>query len=439
MNPDSNTWNIFNRSINKYRAILFAFVIIALVLVGLLILNRPAKLVIESENGADIFVTTTSGGEFQKIGTTKATFSTRKVPQDVFVMVTRESKKTIIQTRLTERKTITRKVELAPVLSISKITDGSVSNMYVDKNNIQGVLPENSRLINFGTQSSVPIRSAFAVSPQVSKVFWYDSDNFVYKSYDGRIGRFVDSIDITSLGLASVLKNGNVPAPYGEEGEVGRYFIDIAKTDKKPLVLLSKDKLFTSGDMGDSVSILANLEQTGSDQRVFTDENFVYYFVGDETADYASELDDKSIESGDTEHGNSKIYKYNYSGELKDTFVIESDNASSVVSVSNTTYVLSSDVLTVHKDGKSWQVTPFSPYIRGLVEYDNRVFILAGDGLWEVSADGSELRVLANFPTNTIGVVNSLMRVGDKVMFSTGPKPAQPKVQGSVYSVSINP
>lgn len=430
-----NSFTILNRTFNKRKFAFFVVTFVVIVVGLILFFTRPGKLVIETEEGGTIYVATERGGELKKIGETKATFSSRKIPQEVFVMVTSGEKKTMVHTELTERKSTKRQVELKQPLEAQKVVDGSISNISIRGKKVQGVMPGEFRLINFNLETFEPIRSVFTASPQVSNVIWYNHDNFVYKAFDGRIGRFVNGKDVSSLNLGRAITGpGNQKSSvYGEKGIAGRYFLDIAKTNNRPLILLSREALFSSDDMGETMKKLVTFDRPGENYRVYADDDYIYHLVGGETADYATETEDATTEES---VGSAKIYKHNYSGELIETIEINGDNALSIITTKGTTHVLTKDFIATNKV-QTPEATQYFTFLRDVVEYEDRAFLLADNGVWEVGDNGSTSYLVATLPENNVGIFDSLMVEDGKILFSTGQKPEGPAVQGSIYSINL--
>lgn len=295
----------------------------------ILFLNRPGKVIISAEAGAEISVATNKGGEFNKIGTSTAEYSSRDVPTDIYLQVSKDGKKTISGVKLERGKTKNIKLTLSPQITVNQITTGSVSNVFISGVTAQGIVPDDYTLINFRTDNiATDPRPEFIGLPYLKKVVWYDANNFIYNSFDEGIGRFIDGQVTYSDGIATSVtgkgfENINSNAVVGNLVTI----LDIAQARNKPLVLLSDSNIFLSSDRGTSLESITSFEADDAiaSDFIFATNDYIYRFAGDDNTAFL-ERDNKTKEYGST------LYQYNYKGEQLGTIPVDDNTLRSVTS-----------------------------------------------------------------------------------------------------------
>jgi hypothetical protein len=399
------------------KKIIFAFVVVGLLLISLVLyLNRPSSVYVSAEQGSDLFVATSKGGEFKKIGTTNVTYKTKKLPSDVYFMATHDTKKTIsgVSLKKGDKKSLT--LTLANKAAATQIADEALSNVYLDGTVGQGIVSDEFTLVNFETNKDVPVRPEFAGLPYMKKIVWYDANNFVYSSFRQGVGSFINGVPLYQNGIG--VKIFNKDGSESDEGYDDEILVDdISKSPKQPLVLASPTNIYLSNDMGNTLrSIIVYDSVKGITNSLHATDSHIYRHSGEEPASYASEegSSDKSKEVH-----SSKLYEYDYSGKETNTITIPDTTIRAITETSNKTYVLTPNNLLVIDNGAINTQSLYFNFARDITTYKNNVVLLGDSGIWKVGEDGLSLQLLYEFNDGGVGLAKSFSTSNDTLIFST--------------------
>jgi hypothetical protein len=412
---------------------LIVSVILAIAL--LLFLNRAGTLSISSEDGADIFVATSQGGEFKKIGTSHAEYKTRELPSDVYIMSTKGDRKTISGATIKKRgSNDTLNVTLANTVNASKISDGAVFNTFIEGPLVQGIIPEEYMLTSFRTDSFATTRPDFANLPFVKKVVWYDKDNFVYSSLRDGVGRFVNGVDLGRAGFASN-SDRESNSIESDDGVSLIEFTDISKQTGRPLIILSDSSIFSSEDMGTTVQKIIDYKKHDGMNIIYTTKDYVFRFSGDEPSAYADE-EGKPVNKP-AEH-TSFLYQYTYQGKEVRKISVDAESVVGVASVGEKIFVATPYQLVSANQTKESIVPLYFSYVRDLTNYKDSVVLLADDGLWKVGEDGTSMQLLYPFTGKGVGLGKSFsVTTSGQLLFGTQAKPGDTSTDSVMFSVTF--
>lgn len=380
-----------------------------------LYLTRHGTITISSEPGAELFVATSRGAEFKKIGTTTATFKSRQTPLDVYFMAARDGKKTISGTTIKRGDNKPLKLALTNKVEAKQIANQSLANVYLEGVTGQGIIPAEFTLVNFRTDGDVPLRPDFAGLPYIKKVVWYDANNFVYSSFNQGVGSFINGKPLYSNGIGTEILGTNETddAVYEEDFKL----LDISKVPGQPLVLSSSDELFLSDTMGSTLRPIAKFEampQTISS--LFTTKSHIYRHSGEEPAAYASE---ENVAADQALHS-SVLYEYDYQGKNTNEFTIPDSTVRAMAEKNNKTFILTPDKLITLEGGTAASDSLYFKLARDLTSYKDRILLLGDGGVWQISEDGTSSQLLFEFGDGA-GLAQSFSTSGDTLIFGTQP------------------
>ncbi len=404
-----------NRFFNK-KIIVGAVLFLVLLAGVLLYLNRSGTITITSENGAEISVATEKGGSFKKVGTTKVTFKTRKVPADIYFMATKDGKKTVSGAHMVRGKNNPLELTMITKSAATKIADGSLSNVILEGTYGQGIVPDEYTLVSFKTDQDVPSRAEFAGLPYINKVVWYDVNNFVYRSFKGGIGSFVNGVPMYESAIGQQITGANKYAADGEYSDDGDVFEDISKVPSKPLVVMSPTNLFLSDDIGKSLRSVVSFDASQDTiNSVFATDTYIYRGLGLRPADY----DDDS--KGSSQSIISKMYQYDYSGKKIAELSIPDSSVQAVAQKGEKTYILTPNKLVMAEGSAVTSTSLYFSYVRDLTLYGGKVILLADTGIWQISDDGKSAQLIFDFSDSGVGLARSFSTSGNSLIFGTQP------------------
>lgn len=408
---------------SKKKVIFGGILLLAVVIGTVLFFTRPGKITVSAENGAELYVATEKSGEFKKIGTTTATYSTRKVPSEVYVMATRDGKKTISGLVAERGKTKSAELTLAKQIGAKPIMNGSVSSAFFDGTLGQGIVAGDYSLTNFRTdRPDEPFRPEFIGIPYLKKAIWYDANNFVYNSFRKGVGRFVNGTHVGNEGIATSISGKDLGQIEPDE-ETGALvdLKDISRSGDKPLALLSSSNIFLSNDLGASLRSIVGFELIeDTNVGLFTTDNYIYRFAGEDPSAYASESE--ASEGTEEEHAAS-LYQYDYSGKQLTRVDIHSESIKAVASRGKKSYILTPDKLVLLENGNVSDLSLYFTYARDITTYKDRVVMLGDGGLWQIGEDGVSIQLLYDFKDSGVGLAQSFSVSGGSLIFGTEPKP----------------
>lgn len=420
-----------------WKRLVVILVVVIVAIVGLaLFFNRPGKVRITAEAGAEISVATEKGGKFTKLGTTSATYSTRKVPTEVYIMVSKDGKKTISSSHLKRGKTNELNLALAAPGNATKIANGAYSNVLLNGTLGQGIVPDEYTLISFQTNKDAPTRPEFAALPYIKKVVWYDANNFIYTSLNEGVGRFMGGTATYEAGLGTSVTGGNIDDFGNDELDSIVGLVDVSRSGSKPLVLMSANKLFLSNDMGTSLQTINTFKANDStNYGLFTTDNYIYRFLGEDPSAYASEGSGGKSTST-TEHA-SKLYQYDYTGKELASISIDDDTVRAVVSAGDKTLVLTPNKLILAKGSNTQTLDLYFTFARDLISYKGKVLLLGDNGVWQIAEDGVSLQLLYEFKDTGVGLAQSFSISGNKLIFGTQPRPEDTNHNTATYALDL--
>lgn len=402
---------------SKRRIVIIVGITVALTVIGLLFyrLTDVAQLVVSSEGGANIKLATIKGGEFKKVGTGSATFSTR-VAGTYFVQAEKDGRTTQASVVLTKRKTVEISLALNQLTDSSKIADGSLAFPHLEGGFAFGVNP-NTKLL-----AAVPLKNPDSYTPFfffgvsfVTKVSWLNKDNFLYRS-EGGLGS-------VNKGSAQLLD------PIGEE-----IFVDFTRAEgSRPFVLLTNRALYTqSSSLSSSRKLLTPINSSTS-PRLFCDDTYIY-LVQPEFIYYGDEGTIPDIVK-------TQITTYDYGGNLVnnqsvDIFenilrLVRRDNGDLVALTENGVY-------TIGSGGQVHQIPFHFQNTKDLVLVNDKIYILSTDGLWRVAMDNPGVfYLLTPFPSRQDYLEDSLIISPNKQELYFGTRSSSSTQNGSLIEVDL--
>ncbi len=417
-----------------FGALALIFVVIAVALW----LNRPAKLTVTTDSSADIYFSTEQNGEFQKIGTGTAKYSTRKLPAVVYVKSVKGNNQTISGASLKRGKAQTIKLELGSTITPQVISTGSMSNALIEGTLIQGVVPIDASLISYKTDDYMAVRPELVGLPNMSKISWFDKNNFVYKSTKDVIGQFSKAVDNGESGIARQVQGvSNLkPIDEGSDSPEPRVALtDFSRTPGKPMIFLSADSLFTSDDMGYTIKYITTHPKGGELERIYTSPDSIFWFTGDAPSDELSEGNTKDFLATQT----NSIVQYDYTGNKVREFTAAGQTLTGVTSLNNSVYVLTDKSLTVITNNTEQVIPLYFKNPADMVVYKGKVLILTRTGVWAVGKDNASIQLLSATPGDEQGLKGSFSLNPDgRLLFSTVPGGVEAEENKSaLYSLSF--
>ncbi len=418
------------KTLPKGKLIMVLGVILGISGVLLWYANRPGILRVTTDAAATIYITTSRDAEFKEIGKGEATYKTRTVPSEVFVMVQNGDSKTISGAVLEKGKTVVRNLSLNPVSTATLISEGGLSSPFIDGSLVQGIFPEDFSLISYRTDKYESVRPEFIGMPEMKKLVWFDANNFIYSSFNEGVGRFVNGEDIGSRGLADAITGGftSIQSP-GIDSIVD--IVDVAQYPSKPLVLISKNNIFLSDDRGTSLRTIASFDAEDEANTVQATKDRIMRFAVKNPSSYASE-------EGENDNHSTTVYQYDYSGKELPSIDIPDESVISTASHNANMYFLTNSSLVSKGTGDMVRIPLYFSFLGNLTTYKNTPVLLAGDGLWKVSDDGTALQLIFPFSGLGVGLRDSLTTTTDgRLIFGTTPAPNDEKNNSKLFSISF--
>jgi len=387
--------------------------------------HRPGTIVITTEPGANISIANTPGGAFTKIGTGTAKYSSRKIPSDVYVMVTTGSKKTMAGASLQRGKTQDLNLRLSNVVPAKVLVESSLSSMFIEGPLVQGIVPGQYSLTSFNsTNPTSTIRPEFAGLPYIKKIVWYDKDNFIYNTLSEGVGRFIAGKDNGNRDIGNGLSGVGLDTTTSDTPEV--QLQDFARSKDKPLVLVSQNNLFLSNNMGTNLRSISRITTPpGSINQLAVNNDYIFRFYANKPSDYEED-------SGRT----ADVYQYNYDGQEINHLHIDGNYVSAIASLKDTVYAITPTGLHTVKNGAQKKVPLYFQYGKDLIEYKDSVLFLADDGLWRITDDGSA-QLLYSFSSNGVGLSGSLSISDGQVIFGSTSSPKTSNVTTKMFTLSF--
>lgn len=420
--------------INFKRLITVSVVVLVLVVGLVIFLNRPGSLTINTEAGASISVATTKGGEFKKIGAGTATYKTSKIPSDLYIRITKDSKTTLSSARIDRRSSQTIELSLANPIRAQEITKGSVLNVFMEGTLVQGIDPNESMLVSFRTDKFETTRAAFVSLPYMKKVVWYDRDNFAYLSGESQVGQFKAGSDAGPDGIGTNLKTGPVLGEDSAAPSVSEELRDIAKSPGKPLVLMSKDHIYLSDDMGTNLREVISYKTSTEENVLFASSQSIFRVSSRQAGDEVEN------EKAADKKPSITIQQYDYSGKDIATYGLEDDSpVSNVIQRGERLYVLTANSLyALQGETQPQKQNLYFGKAKDIALYKDYVVLLGDDGLWNLGADGKSLQLLHSYGQNGVGLNGSMSVTADgRLVFGTTTRTGQKNDTSAMFSVSF--
>lgn len=395
--------------IYKKRIIGAIVIAVFLIIATVLFLQRPGSVVISTEEGAAIETSLSQGGEFTKLGTTTAKYSTRKFPTTVYIKVTSGNKETISGIELERGKKKTLHLSLSNRVAATAFTEGGYSNAFIQGDQGMGIIPDEYILSNFKlNQTKTDPRIELINLPYVKKIVYYDWNNFIYAKFNGGIGGFTNGELTYERDIALILRGKDIDDIDAEM--LYEKIQDISKFGNRPLALLSDTNLFTSDDRGVTLTSIASFEPDSTvTNKVFTTGSHIY----------RAEIQDPASYEEDQGTGQSTLFVYDYAGKELSQHTIESNDIKSIVEKDNKTYILTNDKVAILSNGKLHDLNLYFRYARDITVYKNKVVMLGDSGVWRLDDDGVSLQLLYDFSKNGVGLAQSFSAVDGKLLFAT--------------------
>ena len=389
------------------RKIVFGIMLLIVVIVLIIAyFNRPGTVSITTETGADIYVSTERGGEYKKIGTGDAKYSTRKVPITVYVSVTKGDKKTLSSTHLLRGDNKKMKLSLKNRVQASKLYEGALSYVNIEGPIVQGILPDEYSIVSFRTDREEELRPEFVGIPYLSKIVWYDANNFVYRTFDKEVGLFKSGTDLSTAGMVNDISLVDGSKPNFEDYPL---FYDVSKYPRKPLVAISSLGVFLSDNMGTTLKqIVKPLNDSGDTYSLFTTENNIFLY---------KQLDASEQEETTSHKSKLSVNEYDYTGKLIKTLDVPGSSIKGIVEKDNIVYILTDTGLVTVKDGRVGDLSLYFSYVRDIVLFKGKLLILGDEGLW--LADDNSLFLMYSFDDGAVGLSKSISVSGDKLIFGS--------------------
>ena len=375
----------------------------ALVWVGLLILRyvNQTALVVHTAPGAQIFIATEKGGDFEPIGETSAKY-VADGPGTVFVQVAQNDQKTLAAVSLPKSEVTEINLELRPAKSSQRIANRALFNLHFEDNFIFGVNPV-SRSIGYAdtTGDNRQLSLPYISLPFLSKVGWHDRSNFAF--FSGKAG--------------AVIKGEEKALTYKRnDGDTG-VFINLAKHPDKPMILLGQEGIFSETKEGSFEFIkIAGLESVSS-PRIFVDDKQIYLF------DYV--FQDTDDEGGMPLILETSLKIFDYNGQLTAGLKpLIKEGVNGIVDLeSSSLYAVLGETNLIFID-KSTGQTVESPYYFTntsdlALSESLGLTVLTTEGLWIYDYDQQVYYLAAPFPEGEEYIANSLTLIGEDIYYST--------------------
>jgi len=390
---------VIKYKIKKVLITFFALVFMIVVLIFIFIELNKAKLVIITEENADIYATQERGAEMVRVGTTKATFKTNS-ENVVYIEVRSGAAATHTSAEVKRRQTVEVSVDLKEPSSPEKISEGPLSYMHVQGDFVYGINP-NTRNFSFRSTKGKGIAPvSFASLPYARKADWIDNKNFVYSSYGRGVGNVISGRNY--MFVEQVSHNTKT-------------FLDYAKAPNRPIVLLSEDGLYsTSSFRSDDFKQIAPFDFVGS-QSMFADSENIYLAIkqfGDEGEGAMPVTTSSVLRIFNYQGNNLKNFDLPLDQEVMRVINIDSKGVYAVLT--------DSQLLLIDKEtGDHQNIPSYSIEARDIVELNGKIYTLNSNGLWHVDLSTNNQYLIASFPEHQLYTSGSLLVRSGEIFFST--------------------
>lgn len=402
--------------------LLSVFLLVAILAVVFNQLNK-SRLDVSSEEGALLSIAFEQGGEFIDIGTTRAKYSTnyRGV---AYIKASKDGKSTIKTVSLAHRQTVTDTLGLLNIKPMIRSAYGSLSNIHPEGGLFYGVNPVTKSIDISSLDNTKRQTTNYLGLPFIKKIFWTDSENFIYNTF--------------GLGVGRVIKGEAKTITHPSNANL--QFDDFTKYPGKPLFLYGDHTIFLQHSAGlKQVDTVSSSGASG----LFSDENYLYFTLLHF---------DPAEEEGDVLSPTSlSLAIYNYSGERAYSFeVADPEDVVSVVDLDSENRFLllgKQKMLVIDKQvGLVEGVSHYFLHAKDMVKVNDKIYLLTPDGLWEYDTNGSkEYRLVSDFPSDEEYVANSLSpsQENDSLYLSTALSDSalrdpQRSAAASIYKVDLS-
>ncbi|MDX1765329.1 MAG: hypothetical protein R3313_00085 [Candidatus Saccharimonadales bacterium] len=405
-----------------------AILVAILAVLGFISATNVAKLVVSAEEGSTIYVTRERGGDFEEIGTTKATYTSREAGP-VHIKITKEASATITTAQLELRQTVEVTPALDTTSNSSKIAGSPLSNLHIKQDFVYGLNPSTNSPDYVSYDPGEYTYLYTTGLPLVDKVSFYDPDYYIYRDY---IENVVGVVKDRSL---SQSLNG---------------YYDFVSLGKSGFLLLGNDGLYTLNSKAkkDKVTNLAELKGGSlfsSGSKFFISETLYT------DADHAHTEGEELSEPLEAIPMSTRFFIVDNDYEILKEFSLDIQSPiTSVVEVpgSNQLLLVADGAIQI-VDTDSGNLESKQPFyfaaIQDVVTINDKILVLSRKGLWQYDHGAGEFRLINLFPENEVFVVKSLTLSSDgkSVYYSTRVdreyRSANPNqaAQGGIYRVNF--
>lgn len=385
-------------------ALVFGFLaIITLIFFAL----RTATVTITAPEGSAILISTDKDEDLRQIGTTKATYRTKDIPTNLYIAIEKDGQKTLSGVEITEKKNYFATLSLNPQTKDAQVlTNGSVSSPFIEGTRIQGISLR-YKLTNFRTDAFETQKSAFIGLPYMKKIIWKDANNFVYVTFAGKVGRFINNNDLgTEYSIQAK------PLPDAVENIAA--LSDAVKTPDGRIFAVSSNYLVVSSDFGATFNPVAKIESLSDTPVIFADNSNIYIVDESPPSAYASERIRKN-QTGEDEHGGT-LFRYNFSGKLQDKGRVEGAPLG-VVKGGNKPVLATNEGLSDNNG-----LIPL--YLNNVTDGEvigKSGYVLADNGLWKLGSDSRSLQLVYDISKYGVGLEQSLSTYQNNILIGTTP------------------
>lgn len=405
----------------KKRLLLVAIGIV-LYLVGVYVYKylTDTRVVISSEDGAEISIAFGQNEAFESIGKSSATY-TKNGSLFAFIRAEKDGRVTQKYIAIEDGERTEISLPLEGLVRPSRVADVAMSYLFIEDGVVLGINPDSRSISRATLGGGVESDIKYLNMPYVNKVHWYDSDNFIFNSSRHGVGAFIDG------SIAKRLYLSGDPKIFG----------NFSQFEDRPLVLLGLDGIYSSSNQGRSVSKLINVIPDGS---VYFSSNMEHILLAETMSPETHEGEDRQPKTS--------LRIYSYSGDMVHQFIINDDIGSPVnIAETDNHFVLLTDrrVVFVDKDSGDLRTIPFhASTMEDLVVLPNGKLLLFGsDGLWffDETTDGFMLAAgLAEgeeYVPNSLGVRDNTVHYSVQVSNRALRNPNR-TVSNSVYRFDLN-
>lgn len=392
-----------------------------------LILNRPGKLHITTESDADIYVATSQDAELKKIGTGEATYSSRKVPSEVYVQIRKGTKRAVTGAIIEKRgKTDSTFLKFEQPAVATTVSKASVKNTFIEGTLVQGIASYESSVVSFSTDSYATTRAELSGLPYMQKILWYDKNNFIYKSLDGVVGQFINGEDGGNEELTDFSSGGD------DGGADYLNIVDFAKAPNRPLALMSPRFIYTSTNMGSTRKQIAFHEKGDELERLFASNDYIFWFAGDAPSSDLAPEKSKTIKDIQT----ARIVQFDYTGKQLNDFKVAGSKVIAITSFNKIVYTLTDSALTIRNGADVKTIPLYLANPNDMIVYKDRVLVSSDTGVWQVNKERTGLGKVYSTPNGQGTIPNSLSINPDgRLLLSTRVSSEEGSSSGNIVSL----